>query len=104
MANICDNEFLISFECKETGIKISKKLEKLFDKCLDGEITYADEKIIEGYFDSRWSFPMHIFEDFFDEFNDNIYMRCLSTEYGCGYIAMNIYRDNHWEHEQTFIL
>lgn len=105
MANICSNDFLISFESDELGDKICAKLEKLFEETLDGEITYSDEGIVEGYFSSRWTFPMHIWEDFFDEFNnESIYMRCLSTEYGCAYIAMNIYRDKKWENEQTFDL
>lgn len=105
MANICSNDFLISFEGDELGDKICEKLDKLFNESLDGEITYSDEGIIEGYFDSRWTFPMHLFEDFFDEFNDDtIYMRCLSTEYGCQYVAMNIYRYIAWEPEQCFDL
>ena len=105
MANICDNNFLISFEDENLGELISNKLKKLFEDNFFGEITYEDEGIIEGYFESRWTFPMHIFENFFDEFsNDSIYMRCLSIEYGCGYVAMNIYRDKIWEQEQTFNL
>ena len=105
MANICDNNFLISFEDENLGKLISNKLKKLFEDELFGEITYEDEGVIEGYFESRWSFPLNIFENFFDEFsNDSIYMRCLSIEYGCEYVAMNIYRDQIWEQEQTFDL
>lgn len=100
MANICDNKFYICSD--ENNIeKISKKLTILFEKNLRGEITYKDEYIIEGCFESDWVFPYDLFEDFFDEFND-VYMRCLSEEYGCSYVAMNIYRDNYWESEQTF--
>ena len=105
MSNICDNKFLISCEDEEVLEQISNKLEKLFENELEGEITYEDEMIIEGWFDSRWNFPDEIFKNFFDEFNDDtIYMRCLSEEYGCNYVAMNIYKDKSWKSEQTFNL
>ena len=59
-----------------------------------------EEKIINAD-----SYKEILEKELFDEFNNNsIYMRCLSTEYGCGYIAMNIYRDQIWEQEQTFDL
>lgn len=105
MANICSNDFLITFNDNNIEEKLLAKLDKLFSEDLNGEITYSDEGLIEGYFDSRWIFPMHIFEDFFDEFDDpDLYMRCLSIEYGCQYVAMNIYRDSDWEDEQSFDL
>lgn len=103
MSNPCYNEFLISFENEEIGIKINKKLEDLFENKLRGEISYADEGIIEGWFESRWTFPSDIFENFFEEFEDStIYMRCLSTEWGCCYVAMNVYDNGSWWGEQTF--
>lgn len=103
MANICSNDFYISFEDEKVGKLIEAKLEKLFTDTLSGDINYADEGCIEGYFDSRWTFPTQIFQDFFDEFEDDtIYMRCLSTEYGCCYIAMNVYSEGCWRDEQTF--
>ena len=73
----------------------------LFATKLEGEITYIDPLFIEGYFNSKWDFPMYIFEDFFNEFDD-VYMRCLSEEYGNNYIALNIYEDGYWLEEQTF--
>lgn len=36
MANICDNDFHITFENEETGKKLEEKLEKLFNETLDG--------------------------------------------------------------------
>lgn len=105
MANICSNDFLITFNKPEIEERLLNKVEKLLNETLDGEIIYSDEGLIEGYFNSRWTFPMHVWEDFFDEFDDpDLYMRCLSTEYGCLYVAMNIYRDNSWEPEQSFDL
>ena len=103
MANICNNDFRITFENEEIGKKIEEKLEKLFEEVLEGEITYLDENTIEGWFDSKWSFPDHIFENFFDEFEDDtIYMRCLSIEWGCEYVAMNVYNEGSWWREQSF--
>lgn len=104
MANICSNKFYIYSE--NSIEEISKKLTTLFEENLyDGEITYEDQDIIEGWFESAWGFPDALFKDFFDEFeDDSIYMRCLSEEYGCNYVAMNIYRDRYWTPEQTFNL
>lgn len=103
MANICDNKFLISCEDENIVEQISKKLESYFDEFLDGEITYEDERIIEGWFESRWRFPDDIFDDFFEEFKDDtIYMRCLSEEYGCELISMNVYSEGSWWEPQYF--
>lgn len=103
MANICDNKFTIACNNEEVLKQIIKKLEDLFSDILDGEITYEQEDFIEGYFESRWCFPDEIFDDFFNEFEDDtIYMRCLSEEYGCQYVAMNVYMDGGWWEPQTF--
>lgn len=103
MANVCDNKFLISCEGENVVEQISNKLEKLFEEYLDGEITYEDNRIIEGWFDSRWSFPFDLFEDFFEEFkDDSIYMRCLSEEYGMGLVSMNVYSEGNWWEPQYF--
>ena len=103
MANICENKFLIACDNEEILEKISNKLEELFNDVLDGEITYEDNMIIEGFFDSRWCFPDEAFNNFFTEFeDDSIYMRCLSEEYGCQYVAMNVYKDSSWWEPQTF--
>lgn len=103
MANICYNEFWIFGENEDTLNKVNSKLNKLFEESLDGTITYVDEGVIEGYFDSKWTFPTHLFENLFDEFDDDtLYMRCLSTEWGCHYIALNIYEDKVWKNEQSF--
>lgn len=103
MANICDNDFRITFENKETGKKLEEKLEKLFDETLDGEITYSDEGCIEGWFSSKQDFPEYIFNNFFEGLEDpTIYMRCLSIEWGCSYVGLNIYDDGVWRDEQSF--
>lgn len=105
MANICSNKFYITSDEPEIIQKVCDKLNKLFETTLDGEIDFSDEYIIEGFFDSRWNFPAHIFENFFDEFNDSsLYMRCLSEEYGCDLVSMSIYSENQWKPTQYFDL
>lgn len=105
MANICDNKFYIYCDSESVIEKIVEKLDTLFEDTLDGEISYATENAIEGYFDSRWAFPEDIFDDFFKEFDDDsLYMRCLSEEYGCGLVSMNIYTDGQWKEPQCFDL
>ena len=105
MANICDNKFYIYCDSESVIEKIVEKLDTLFEDTLDGEISYATENAIEGYFDSRWAFPEDIFNDFFKEFDDeSLYMRCLSEEYGCGLVSMNIYVDGQWKNPQCFDL
>lgn len=105
MANICDNKFYIYCDSESVIEKIVEKLDTLFEDTLDGEISYATENAIEGYFDSRWAFPEDIFDDFFKEFDDDsLYMRCLSEEYGCGLVSMNIYVDGQWKNPQCFDL
>lgn len=105
MANICENKFHIYSSSTKNIEAIVNKLEKLFKEELNGEITYVDDFVVEGYFDSRWNFPDEVFESFFDEFEDEeLYMRCLSEEYGCNLISMNIYRDGGWEEPQYFDL
>jgi hypothetical protein len=105
MANICDNKFYIYCDSESVIEKIIEKLDTLFEDTLDGEISYATENAIEGYFDSRWAFPEDIFNDFFQEFDDDsLYMRCLSEEYGCGLVSMNIYVDGQWKNPQCFDL
>lgn len=105
MANICENKFYIYCDSESVIEKIVEKLDALFEDTLDGEISYAVDNAVEGYFDSRWAFPEDIFNDFFEEFNnDSIYMRCLSEEYGCGLVSMNIYVDGQWKNPQCFDL
>ena len=103
MANICDNKFYIFCEDEKITERISNKLTDLFNYYLHGEITYEDEAVLEGWFESKWYFPDEIFDDFFTEFaDDTIYMRCLSEEYGCGLVSMNVYSKGSWWEPQYF--
>ena len=102
MANICTNKFYMNLEnCSEKEANsIVDEINKLLNEKLEGVIDYADEGTYEGWFDSRWDFPMEILGPIFE--GTHAYFRCLSEEYGCEYVAMNIYNGDSWEEEQCF--
>ena len=97
MANICTNSFCLNKQVSDSDYKKSSENLKRFLDSINSDYD-EDDDFIDGYFDSKWVFPM-------DEIKDllvgDVYFRCLSEEYGCGYVAMNIY-DEGWQSEQTF--
>jgi hypothetical protein len=108
MANICDNRFF--FCCENNSCKYINLFNELKDKFsyfMFDVIDYDDNDkfcAIEGEFESKWTFPANIFEDLDFKEEDDCYFRCLSEEYGCEYVAMNIYKDGEWKDEQCFDL
>lgn len=107
MANICDNKFLLANNGNDDDFnKIRHRLIEEIgydDEHFYGEITFDDEETVEGWFESRWVFPDEKFKEIIPD-NLNVYFRCLSEEYGCDYVAMNIYSEGTWSEEQTFDL
>jgi len=108
MANICDNKFF--FSCKNNFPKYKKFFEEVIFEEENGNGEVIDEQndgnnhhggSIEGWFESRWNFPIEWFKSIFKE-DDECYFRCLSEEYGCDYVAMNIYSNGSWRDEQCF--
>jgi len=103
MANICSNRFF--FYCGHNCNKYMKMFEELKDQLsnLEFEVLDFDDNFcsIEGYFESKWTFPSKIFENLDFKEEDECYFRCLSEEYGCNYVAMNIYNVG-WYDEQCF--
>lgn len=97
MANVCYNEFY--FRCDKDEEKWSEVFAKLLDEDLYGEVTYEADGIIEGYFESRWTFPTELFKSI--PFDSSTYFRCLSQEPGCEYFAMNVFKDGGWLGEQV---
>lgn len=91
MANICSNEFYAYSENKE-NIKYIKDflIRHLMADC------DCDDDHIDAYFDSRWTFPEELMDEMFEGLpdKDDIYMRCLSVEYGCDYVAYHKCEDN----------
>lgn len=86
MANICTNTMYVESETREN---------------LDAVITFFNNNIkyydredngdsLDIFFDSRWVFPEELMEELFEAIpnKSDIYMRCLSVEYGCMYHAL----------------
>lgn len=103
MANIAENKFYLEVDEDFDITPIREKIEKVFEDNLEGEITWADDSFIEGYFESRWDFPMEIWDEILEE--QPIYFRCLTEEYGVGLVSMNIHdKDGYWRDTQYFEL
>ena len=96
MANICDNKFLLANNGNDDDFnKVKHRLMEEIgynNEYFYGDITFEDDDVLEGYFESRWNFPDDL----------DVYFRCLSEEYGCSYVAMNVYSEGTWSEEQTF--
>lgn len=86
MANICDNTFYVTSQDKNNIDYIEKFLQEEFDY-ID---IYKDSDFLEAYFESRWVFPENIMKDMFEGIpnKNDIFMRCLSVEYGDLYHAL----------------
>ena len=91
MANPCDNTFYASGS-KENINHIKEYLEEIFNADIE---LYEDEdsNILDAWFESKWDFPEEAMDDMLQTMPDkrDIYMRCLSVEYGCLYHAMWVY-------------
>ena len=94
MANICTNTMYVESETREN---------------LDSVITFFinnlnyydyedDGNSLDISFDSRWVFPEELMEELFEAIpnKSDIYMRCLSIEYGCMYHALWYCDENGW--------
>ncbi len=94
MANICDNTFYASSDDRQNLDAVIKFFE-------DEEI-YADIQdegdYLDIYFDSRWTFPEELMQELYEAIpnKSDIYMRCLSVEYGCMYHALWYCDEDGW--------
>lgn len=94
MSNICNNSFYAysnNRENIETILDFFCKTFYNFD-CED-----CDE-FLNIEFDSKWTFPEEIMQELFESIPDksDIYMRCLSVEYGCMYHALWYCDEDGW--------
>lgn len=86
MANICTNTMYVESETRENLdaiITFFNNNIKYYD--------YEDDGVsLDISFDSRWVFPEELMEELFEAIpnKSDIYMRCLSVEYGCMYHAL----------------
>ena len=93
MANICCNDFYAESSSIENLETIKSFIEKGYEAYLEG-----DTNTVEGSFDSKWTFPENSMKELFDLLPDknDIYMRCLSYEFGCLYHALWVCDENGW--------
>lgn len=96
MANICWNEF---YACSEDP-KNMEHISKFINENFNGDVWESGEDTVEASFESRWEFPENLMKEMFEDMpnKDDIYMRCLSVEYGCLYHALWVCEDKEgWE-------
>jgi len=93
MANICSNDFYAFSEKKEN----IKTIERFLIDTFEGDVD-SDDESVTAYFDSKWTFPEELMNKLFEILPDksDIYMRCLSVEYGCDYVAYHKCEENGW--------
>ena len=93
MANICDNTFYAYSEDRQNIDTIIN----FFHDWPYAEIEDSDISV-DVYFDSKWTFPEEEMNKLY-EFIPNkadIYMRCLSYEFGNLYHALWVCDENGW--------
>lgn len=94
MANLCDNSFYAYSE-DQKNIECILYFFNNWDSVCHGECT---EDTIELYFASRWEFPEEEMNKLYQLIPNkgDIYMRCLSVEYGCMYHALWYCDEDGW--------
>ena len=87
MANVCSNEFYAYSDNYDNIEYITKFFEKY--KYYGTSEIINNETSIDVDFNSKWCFPEEDMNQLFESLPDksDIYMRCLSVEYGCDYVA-----------------
>lgn len=93
MSNPCDNTFYAYTE-DSANVEVIKNF---FDNWHNADCE-VDGGQIDVYFDSRWDFPLEEMNNLFESIPNkkDIYMRCLSVEYGCLYHALWICDEDGW--------
>lgn len=86
MANICENTFYAESRNPEN----LKAIEKWFNENWSDADMDVESDFMDVYFNSKWVFPETEMDELFEIIPDkkNIYMRCLSVEYGNLYHAL----------------
>ena len=94
MANICTNTMYVESETRENLDSVIT----FFSNNLNYYDYEDDGNSLDISFDSRWVFPEELMEELFEAIpnKSDIYMRCLSIEYGCMYHALWYCDENGW--------
>lgn len=94
MANVCSNNFYAYSEDEQNIEAILVFFTKHF--------AYYDcdpsDDSLDIYFESSWTFPEELMEELFEAIpnKQDIYMRCLSVEYGMMYHALWYCEEDGW--------
>lgn len=96
MANICQNEMFVG-SIKNVN-NIEYVLEFLCKHFRPYESYYLTDKSINVKFKSKWTFPEELMNQLYDSLPDksDIFMKCLSVEYGMRYHALWECNENGW--------
>ena len=94
MANICTNTMYVESETRENLDSVIT----FFNNNLKYYDYEDDGNSLDISFDSRWVFPEELMEELFEAIpnKSDIYMRCLSIEYGCMYHALWYCGEDGW--------
>ena len=95
MANICSNLFYAYSEIPKNIAAI----EDFFSSNYEDADIEESENSLDILFDSRWTFPEEEMEKLYESIpnKEDIYMRCLSYEFGNKYHALWECDENGWE-------
>lgn len=106
MANDCTNMFYATIKVDETTDRHEEIYQKIVDFLEENEQLYHTELdvcFIEAEFGSRWVFPHEKMEEFTNKLQEeypkeyeDLYMRCLSYEFGCEYVDYMIFENGKW--------
>lgn len=93
MSNPCDNTLYAYSEDRQNIDTIIN----FFHDWPYASIEDSDTSV-DIYFDSRWVFPEEEMKKLYESLpnKEDIYMRCLSVEYGCLYHALWVCNNEGW--------
>ena len=97
MANICENSMRVFGSEKNL-----EYIKKFFDNWTYADVDWYDDDRMEVTFESRWDFPEEQMKDLHSNLpdkEDDIYITCLSVEYGNLYHALWVCDKEGWKEE-----
>lgn len=98
MANICENQIRV---CSTDSNNIDFIISFLEENFKGNDIVEINDNEIEGYFDSKWTFPEDLMEEMYDKLpnKDDIGITVLSIEWGCFYCEFHTCDSEGWKLE-----
>lgn len=94
MANICENHMRIYGSEKNL-----EYIDKFFDNWTYADVDWYGNESMEIIFESKWTFPEEQMKDLYNNLpdkEDDIYIICLSVEYGNLYHALWVCDKDGW--------